>query len=142
MSMTNGRWTKGFLVSNYLKVKICGSQHAVHILVIKTFTGERPEGHVIDHIDGNPHNNSAANLEYVTRSENAKRAIKTGLTDPSVSMKAVDQFDKDGTFIKRHLSIRGAAKELGLNQSAISHCCTNISKSSGGFVWKYASTAS
>jgi hypothetical protein len=142
IQMINGRWTKGFLVANYLTVKILGSPRGVHVLVIKAFTGERPEGYVIDHVDGNPHNNSAANLEYVTRSENAKRAVKTGLIDTSVSMKAVDQFGKDGVFIKRHASIRGAAMELGLNQSAISHCCTKRSKFSGGFVWKYASAAS
>ena len=45
----------------------------VHQMVAETYLGPRPEGHVIDHIDGNMSNNSASNLEYVTREENINR---------------------------------------------------------------------
>lgn len=43
----------------------------IHKLVAEYFIGERPEGFVIDHIDGNYLNNRVDNLRYVTRSENA-----------------------------------------------------------------------
>lgn len=46
----------------------------VHTLVACAFLGERPNGLDINHIDGNKKNNNASNLEYVTRSENCKKA--------------------------------------------------------------------
>lgn len=51
---------------------------SVHILVAEAFIGPRPVGMVPDHVDGNGRNNRLDNLEYVTRSENAKRAIRLG----------------------------------------------------------------
>ena len=45
----------------------------VHLLVMLTFVGPRPEGHEIDHQDTNRHNNALDNLEYVTRAENRRR---------------------------------------------------------------------
>ena len=47
---------------------------AVHKIVAYTFLGERPNGLDINHIDGDKTNNSVANLQYVTRSENCRQA--------------------------------------------------------------------
>ena len=46
----------------------------VHRLVAEAFIGPRPAGMDIDHVDGNRSNNHYTNLEYVTHSENLKRA--------------------------------------------------------------------
>lgn len=46
----------------------------IHELVAEQFIGLRPEGYDIDHVDGNRSNNHYTNLEYVTHSENLKRA--------------------------------------------------------------------
>ena len=43
---------------------------AVHHLVAEAFLGPRPDGYVVDHIDGNVKNNRAVNLRYVTTSHN------------------------------------------------------------------------
>lgn len=53
---------------------------SVHTLVARTFLGERPDGHDVNHIDGNKINNAVTNLEYVTRSENQKHAVRMGLS--------------------------------------------------------------
>ena len=45
---------------------------AVHRLVARAFIGERPEGYVIDHINGDRWDNRVQNLRYVTCSENLR----------------------------------------------------------------------
>lgn len=58
-------------------------QAYVHELVALTFIGPRPAApgvfYEIDHIDSDKANNSVANLQYVTRSENIQLAIAAGL---------------------------------------------------------------
>lgn len=52
----------------------------VHRLIALTFCEYgAEERNVVNHIDGNPLNNNAENLEWVTYSENNKHAIRTGL---------------------------------------------------------------
>lgn len=51
----------------------------VHVLVALTFIGERPRGYDVNHIDLDKSNNSLANLEYVTRTENMQHFIKNGI---------------------------------------------------------------
>lgn len=55
------------------------STHRVHKLVMGAFVGPYPEGHNINHKDGNPSNNALVNLEYVTFKENSQHAVRTGL---------------------------------------------------------------
>ena len=50
----------------------------VHCLVAYSFLGPRPEGFEIDHVNGDPSDNRACNLEYVTREENLRRAKAMG----------------------------------------------------------------
>lgn len=50
----------------------------VHKFISITFYGDS-KGKEVNHIDGNKLNNSVVNLEYCTRSENIKHAVRKGL---------------------------------------------------------------
>lgn len=51
----------------------------VHRLVASCFLGPCPDGHEVNHKDGNKRNNDSDNLEYVTSSENTLHSIKQKL---------------------------------------------------------------
>ena len=66
---------------NYLGVKLKHKtgkwrRVKVHVLMMRVFVGPRPKGLVINHIDGNKHNNLLTNLEYCTSMENERHSLK------------------------------------------------------------------
>lgn len=52
----------------------------IHRLVAIAFLGPQPEGHEVNHKDGNKKNNREENLEWATRSENIRHALRIGLS--------------------------------------------------------------
>ena len=52
--------------------------------------------------------------------------------------RAINQFSKDGAFIKRWDSARCVQNEIGFFESNINKCCNGKIKSYKGFVWSYA----
>ena len=53
--------------------------YALHRLVLEVFDSPCPHGKECNHKDGDKSNNGIDNLEWVTRSENIRHAIDTGL---------------------------------------------------------------
>lgn len=121
----------------------------IHRLVAMTFI-ENPKNYpIVNHIDAIPTNNYVGNLEWCTHSYNNKYAYDIGnkvLTETQIKVrsmpkttlyKKVGKFDKDDNLIQTFQSVTQVYKELGYSISAIANCCTNRSKSSYGYVWKY-----
>lgn len=93
------------------------NKHRVHSLVALAFLGERPEGYVVRHLDGNSNNNSASNLCYGTISQNQKDDIFHGVTRGRPltleNIRDIKQMLEDG---ERQVDI---AKKFGVHSETI-----------------------
>jgi hypothetical protein len=87
----------------------------------------------VNHKNGDRLDAAAANLEWITPSQNSIHAHDTGLLKNRVK---VSQMTIDGSCIMEYDSITAAAKRLGISRSAISHCISGNHKTAGGFFWK------
>jgi hypothetical protein len=54
--------------------------------------------------------------------------------------KKVEQYTKEGVFIKEYERIDLASKINNISRSSIENCCLNKSKTAGGFNWKYVNS--
>jgi hypothetical protein len=69
---------------------------------------------------------------------NFKNELKlVGLPKRLDNRKPILQFTLTGEFIQRYDSVKTASKELGIKSNGIETCGRGITKSSGGFIWKY-----
>ena len=103
---------------------------------------------VVNHKDGNIHNNNVYNLEWCTQSYNMnyndgqkRRASSRDYEDISkkrseAQSKEVTQYDFDGRIVAiwRNAYV---AEEHGYNRTMINQCCLGNKKSHKGCVWKY-----
>lgn len=69
-------WPKVSLSKNNTKLNFY-----IHTLVAEAFIGARPEGFVVNHIDGDKQNNHVSNLEYISVGDNNRHAFFTGLNN-------------------------------------------------------------
>jgi group I intron endonuclease len=84
---------------------------------------------------------TVANTDYALRTRNMDWTTKVANTDyksiAKKNMKPINQYKKDGTFIREWSSQKEAIEELKIDKSGISACLKNKQKTSGGFIWKY-----
>lgn len=68
-----------------------------------------------------------------------KKISKALTNNPKISKK-VNQYDKNGNFIKQWESIIEVERQLGIKNEHIGQCCRKVKKykTAGGYIWKYA----
>ena len=52
--------------------------------------------------------------------------------------RAVEMFGKEMILLECFPSIKCAAERTGINSVAISNCCRGVTKTAGGYIWRYA----
>lgn len=127
----------------------------VHRLVAAAFIENLNNLPQVNHIDENPRNNCADNLEWCSAKynmnygEGAKtRHAKINYSNPIFAKTAringaktsrpVLQYTMDGVLISRYISGKDAHRATGINHSHILECCAGKRyKTVGGYVWKY-----
>jgi hypothetical protein len=107
----------------------------VHRLLAEVFLEKVENKKCINHIDGNKLNNDLSNLEWCTQKENARHAIRIGLTNNvgeknGMSILNVDQVVQIKKFLKDGVSQQKIAKIFNVSRSAI--LCINLGKN-----WKH-----
>lgn len=120
----------GLSPDGYLKTMILDDNGkyrswTIHLFVALAFIGEKPDGLEIDHINGIKTDNRLENLEYVTRSENVKRAFKLGLMTPKRGelngmAKLTSQDVADiREYVKKNARFRKDGVRYGYNRKAL-----------------------
>ena len=148
-----GKLLKGRTDDNgYVRVHIskCGKSEAlsVHRIVAMAFC-EKPEGcDIVNHLDNNPSNNSAENLEWTTYEGNMQWAARQGRMKGNLDniQKAQESrkvpviaISPDGEEMYFSSQIN-AAKQLGIQSEHIAAACRKEYgyKRVGGYEWIYA----
>lgn len=156
MASTLGRVRnkKGYIMKSFKKYKDKSYQQIVlckdgvkttfslHKLIGLTFPeicGDWFDGAEIDHIDGNPSNNAARNLRFVSHIENVRNPItKLRTYGHKTRKRAISQLTLDDRYVRTWETIKDAADYYGFSPSNISSVLSGRYKSSHGFKWEYA----
>jgi hypothetical protein len=111
-----------------------GRDTYIHRLVAEAFCARQDGHNVINHIDNNPQNNRADNLEWTTQFDNVHYGMKQGRY--RLNAKSVLAI-KDGT-IQQFVSAHQASIALLCDSSTITGCCKGKNKTHHGYEFRYA----
>jgi hypothetical protein len=135
------------ILNGYCSILLSGikKRFFVHIIVAEVFIGKRPSiKYIVDHKDDDKKNNKVINLQWITRQENIQKAYNTNVASQKkggehYSSQPIDQFEKNGKFIKTWDCTADVCRFL--NKNTVNNIYGNLRgtrKSAYGFIWKYA----
>ena len=132
--------------NGYHRIQIDRRQMLVHRLVAEAYI-PNPEGNAeVNHIDGDKSNNRVSNLEWVTPSENVRKAYETGLRKkPSkrhmAKMLAASNVARRHPVVRsdgmRFESVGEAAAASGCGHSEVCGVLSGRRRTTHGFSFKY-----
>ena len=107
----------------------------VHALVAAAFLGPRPSPeHQINHLDGDKANNTAENLEYLTRRENRRHASATGLCARGLRNGAASLTDREVSAIKA-LLLAGSRQAALARRDGVGRSTVHRIASGANWAW-------
>ena len=116
-------------------------QVLIHQLVARAFLGlpPSPQHTQVNHKDGNRNNNTVQNLEYATPAENTAHSYRLTPTRTYSNVKPIESrpFGSSDQW-RRHSSVTGAAKELGVQRQNIHQCLKGCHRQTGGYEFRNA----
>lgn len=112
----------------------------IHQLVALAFIPNPFNLPCINHKDENPLNNHVSNLEWCTHKYNSNYGTRNERISEAMKGKGnkpIQQYTKEGIFIREWDSITQINQELNLSQGNICKCCKGKRNKCGGFIWRY-----
>lgn len=94
----------------------CRKFEYIHRLVASSFLENLENKPQVNHVDGNPLNNSLSNLEWVTQDENAQHASKFKLLNTKITEEVVNEIR---SLNKDEFSTRDLAAKYNISQSQV-----------------------
>ena len=125
----------GVKPGGYLFVGISGDgkikYRMIHRLVAESFIPNPHDLPEVNHIDGNKLNNSASNLEWVTRKQNARHAVRHGLMCRGESVHGSKLTEQEVRIIRESSeTCRMAGERFGV-------CAQTVNNIRRGKVWRH-----
>ena len=137
----------GYLFVNLSKNGV-EKPYTVHRLVSEAFLPNPYNKPIAHHKDHNKLNNNVDNLVWLTHEEHkaehpevfeaSRKVGVSGMAARKVCSKHINQFTKDGFFVRAWYSSHDIRRELGYSNSNIIKCCKGKYKTAYGYIWKYA----
>ena len=109
----------------YIFTNIRGDQIPIHRFVAGAFIPNPDNKPEVNHKDGNKMNNSVSNLEWVTRSENLKHAVRLGLRPKGLSTYKGKFTEEQREEIKNYWNSGEYSRREIAKLYGVSHTCIN-----------------
>lgn len=118
----------------YISYMINNRSSLGHVLVWEAFNGEKHNEMVINHINGNKHDNRLCNLEEISHQENM---LKASEKTNAWGFREVGEFDEAGNMLRKFANASVAAREIGILPGSMRNTIRRNGKCHNGLSYRY-----